>query len=88
MKAYSKPRLVALSLNANDLLCGCKFDVIPGGDGNVDPAIQRLYESLGINKNNNPFSGNHPCDTNIDTSFIETYCKFGPFPSDTMIFSS
>lgn len=88
MKAYSKPQLVALSLNANDLLCGCKIDVIPGGDGNVDPAIERLYELMGIDISNNHFSANHGCSQEITSDVIDIYCKFGPIPSDTMVFSS
>ena len=88
MKAYSKPELVALSLNANDLLCGCRFDVSLGGDQDIDPEIARLYSLMGITTAQNPFNANHGCERIIGDDFIETYCKFGPIPSDTMIFSS
>lgn len=87
MKAYSKPRLVALSLNANDLLCGCKIDVAPGTDGDVDPEINKMLGNLYPGETNF-FTDKYSCGTNVSMPDIEAYCKFGPFPSDTMIFSS
>lgn len=75
MKTYEKPRLMAISLSANDLLCGCVFDAM-GPD--VDPVIAEIYALLeGIVDPSNPnnFAEGDGCKSIVP---ISGYCKMTP----------
>ena len=75
MKTYEKPKLIALSLSGNNMLCNtCQFDVI--GD-NADPladTIKDMAEVATITELN--FArGETSCAVELDID-ITSYCKF------------
>lgn len=86
MKEYKKPAMMALSLSANDMLCG---------DCNVktrftdDPFIKKWTEDFGAGGNvpgvldpgDNVFGAGEDCSIELDT-----YCKYGP--TGQIIFTS
>lgn len=73
-KTYEKPRLVALSLSGNDLLCStCAFDVI--GE-NADQGLLDMFEAFGITITSNSFATSEGCSMQIDDSLVSGYCKF------------
>lgn len=79
MKPYEKPRLVALSLSGNDMLCAsCAIDVV--GD-NMNPTYKEIIDDLfgGVSPN---FGTGEEC-TDIT---IDGYCKFGP--TGELVFNS
>lgn len=74
-KTYEKPRLVALSLSGNDLLCStCTFDII--GD-NADQGLVGLIETgFGVDITISSFSNEDGCATAIPGIEDTGYCKF------------
>lgn len=69
MKTYEKPRLVALAVSSNDLLCqSCAVDVI--GD-NRDPVFDKYLELIGGSIEQLFGSGETSC-----VIPVEGYCKF------------
>lgn len=70
MKKYEKPRLMALSLSGNDMLCAtCDIDII--GDNGRKDIIEMLEEFFGSIEN--LFATGESCEVQID---FEGYCKF------------
>lgn len=70
MKKYEKPRLMALSLSGNDMLCAtCDIDII--GDNGRKDIIEMLEEIFGPIEN--LFATGEDCKQQID---VEGYCKF------------
>lgn len=82
MKKYEKPRLTALSLGTNDMLCGsCAnrgasilvkdnidvFEPLASLFGNYDDKLER-------SDFNNIFAATEQCSETLD--FLEAYCKF------------
>lgn len=77
MKPYEKPRLVALSLSGNDMLCdGCAIDVV--GDNADKVFMETLGDFLNIG---NAFGNEVQCELQI-----EGYCKYTS--TSNMIFNS
>lgn len=71
MKPYEKPRLVALSLSGNDMLCGgCAIDIV--GD-NADPDFTSTWGDF-INSGTAFGSTETEC-ASADWK-IDSYCKF------------
>lgn len=79
MKEYKKPAMMALSISANDLLCGCD---VKTRDTN-DPFIQNLNKLWGAGGNDDGIldpddkvfgSIEEQCD---EDRILEGYCKFG-----------
>lgn len=67
MKTYEKPKLIALSISGNDLLCGClKID---------DDLLESIYEFFGPGAfaASELFEGG--CSNPVDGDY-EFYCKF------------
>ena len=84
MKTYEKPRLIALSISGNNMLCStCPTDVI-GSNG--DQGIQRIFRDLyGISElTEQHFASGESCSESIPVS-IEKYCKFTAADSETAI---
>lgn len=77
MKTYEKPRLTALSLSGNDLLCtGCQVDA---EEPNMDPDLKAVVDDWKL-LGKNPFTDDMGCEVPI-----EGYCKF---TSSEIVFSS
>lgn len=69
MKTYEKPRLNALSLSGNDMLCNsCDIDII--GD-NADTNIKAMLEIFG--DPSQVLGSGEDCAIKVS---IEGYCKF------------
>lgn len=67
MKTYEKPKLIALSISGNNMLCNtCTIDVI--GD-NKDDDLGDLIFDEGL------FAAGDPCDVVVD---FKGYCKNTP----------
>lgn len=68
MKTYEKPRLVALAVSSNDLLCqSCAIDAI---GNNMDPVLRRYLDLYGVTLEQ-LFGSGETC-----TIPVEGYCKF------------
>ena len=71
MKTYEKPKLIALSLSGNNMLCNtCAVDII---GNNMDPVFKATAEIFGIVITENSFASSDPCVDSVD---ISGYCKF------------
>lgn len=71
MKTYEKPKLIALSLSGNNMLCNtCQTDII---GNNMDPAFKATMEDFGIVITDNSFASSDSCTAPVD---ISGYCKF------------
>lgn len=67
-KTYEKPRLVALSLSGNDLLCAaCPIDAV---GPNMDPFLSQIIGDFNIE---NVFGAGTDCPNGLQ---VEGYCKF------------
>ena len=85
MKTYEKPRLNALSLSGNSLLCSCAIDAV---EPNMDPALKTIIQAgwPQITDTSKLFAtaDGNACDTPID---IVGYCKMSPTETN-MVFNS
>lgn len=74
MKTYEKPKLIALSLSGNNMLCSsCQFDVI--GD-NADPLAATIKDMANVTTiTEQNFASDEPCQVKLDID-ITSYCKF------------
>lgn len=77
LKVYEKPKLVALSVSGNDVLCAaCKIDVVgPNADPVFDQIIKDM-EAVGMKPLVQEDGCQHP---------VEGYCKFS---SASIIYNS
>ena len=85
MKTYTKPKMVALSLAGNSLLCACEFDV---SEPNMSEEIRRWLGNLGwLNSDKTGAqTGVFTEDMNSCMRQLPGYCKMGP--SGEIIFNS
>ncbi len=72
MKTYEKPKLIALSICGNEMLCSCAVDA------DNDPVLQQILQDLVPELN--PFGTDGGCDIEI-----KDYCKF---TGANLVFSS
>ena len=81
MKVYEKPKLIAMSLSGNNMLCNtCDIDVI-GDNANTE-----FLEIVGDFFNSSTFAEYEDCATKVD---IKGYCKFtGGNNNDLVIINS
>lgn len=77
MKIYEKPKLIALSISGNSLLCSCDIDVV-GGNSPIDPDIEELIRLSG--------GVAFTADSSECTVVIEGYCK--NTPTGLIVFNS
>ena len=76
MTEYKKPAMMALSLSANDSLCGCDIKT----RGSTDYFINLLTEKFGgddglLDPSDNVFTTEESCANSFD-GVIDGYCKF------------
>lgn len=77
MKKYEKPRLMALSLSGNDMLCtGCTPGSLDGINGDLLKDIRNDWDIL--------FNTAEHCVMLVDPD-LDTYCKF---TLDSILFAS
>lgn len=69
MKTYEKPKLIALSISGNSLLCSCDIDAV-GGNSPITPEIEELIKISG--------GVAFTVDSNECTVIIEGVCKNTP----------
>lgn len=84
MKVYQKPKMLTLSLSANDMLCsGCTI----GTRNTNDPFLQYLTQLYGGDDGlldpNDPVFGASAEGCSV---IVDLYCKFGP--NDQIVFTS
>lgn len=72
-KTYEKPKLIALSLSGNNMLCNtCAVDII---GSNMNDEFRQMLEDLDININDlDQAFGENDCEGKKTT--IIGYCKF------------
>lgn len=83
MKVYTKPKMLTLSISANDALCSCNYTT----RGTSDPFLLELAKQYGGSDNlldpNDPVFGESSEGCSV---IVDAYCKFGP--NDQIIFTS
>lgn len=77
MKTYEKPKLIALSICGNEMLCSCAIDAT--NNGVIDPDLWNTWQNM-ISLGMNPFGTDEACDTPV-----VGYCKF---TAENVVFSS
>ena len=83
-KTYEKPRLTALSLSGNDMLCAaCPIDVI--GSNAQTEIVQMIRDFTGMDVTSSSFASTEAC---IDGLAIEGYCKFTSAGAESIVFNS
>lgn len=80
MKTYEKPRLNALSLSGNSLLCSCAIDAV---EPNMNPDLKQFLEDFNLLGKSNLFVE----DMKDCELLVSGYCKNTP-DSQHMIFNS
>ena len=84
MKTYEKPRLNALSLSGNSLLCSCAIDAVePNMNDSLKKALS-LIPGIDLSNTANLFTAADACKQPID---IDGYCKMSPTETN-MVFNS
>lgn len=70
MKTYEKPKLIALSISGNNMLCNsCTFDIIAPYNGGADSGeLGQMIQDFGFD-----FGPTEGCSTPISIGY---YCKF------------
>lgn len=70
MKTYEKPKLIALSISGNNMLCNsCTYDIIAPYNGGADSGeLVQMIRDFGFD-----FGQTEDCDNPI---YIDFYCKF------------
>ena len=88
MKTYEKPKLIALSLTGNNMLCSsCAHDVI--GSNAETELVETLRDFFGIiNITESSFASNEDCEEQEDIQ-TDSYCKFtGAESGGTVVINS
>lgn len=77
MKTYEKPKLIALSICGNEMLCSCAIDAT--NNGVIDPDLWKTWQDM-IKLGLNPFGTEESCEIPV-----KDYCKF---TGANLVFSS